>query len=562
MSLFGAMNTAISGLTAQSNAFGNISDNVANSQTVGYKRVDTNFIDYLTTSTAAENDSGAVVARPDYVNNVQGTITQTDNPLGLAITGQGFFAVSQQTGLANTTPTFNPQMYYTRAGDFQMDQNGYLVNSAGQFLNGWPVNQVTGVVNQNTLSPIQVAQTVYNPVATTSVTISANLPATPASGTGAPAVMFQATDPDVIISVTNAAAITASTAAIAAEVAAGDPAGDGGAASGAAASAAVNAAVNLAEANAAAAAAGGTAAQIAAAVHAAGAAEAANQTTLAATAAATNGTGITQPTLIAGTVRTPSVPISSDIDVYDALGTLHTITLNWVQNAPNNWSVMIDSPDDQSGTTDLGTANATFGTNNVPAGTIGDVTVNAGDPGTITTTPYVPGGGTAATMTFTSNFGSGNQLITVNLGNYGQTNGVTQYAGTQYSLNGLTQNGVPPGAFASVTTQTNGNIVVNYNNGQSRTIAQVPLVTFNAPDKLQRQDGQSFTATLTSGTPLAEAAGSNGAGNLVTQSVESSNVDIATEFSQLIVAQQAYSANTKVVTTADQMLQQTINMQQ
>lgn len=93
-------------------------------------------------------------------------------------------------------------------------------------------------------------------------------------------------------------------------------------------------------------------------------------------------------------------------------------------------------------------------------------------------------------------------------------------------------------------------------------IAQVPVVTFNDPNQLQRQDGQSFTATLYSGTPLAEAPSSNGAGNLVTQSVESSNVDIATEFSKLIVAQRAYSANAKMVTTADQLLQQTIDMKQ
>src|ERR1700722_6838584 len=116
MSLFGAMNTAISGMSAQSNAFGNISDNVANSQTVGYKRVDTSFIDYLTTSTAANNVPGAVVTRPDYVNNVEGTITQTDNALGLAITGQGFFAVSKQAGTANNLPTFEAQQEYTRAG--------------------------------------------------------------------------------------------------------------------------------------------------------------------------------------------------------------------------------------------------------------------------------------------------------------------------------------------------------------------------------------------------------------------------------------------------------------
>jgi len=178
--------------------------------------------------------------------------------------------------------------------------------------------------------------------------------------------------------------------------------------------------------------------------------------------------------------------------------------------------------------------------------------------GSITTSTYATS--TSAWLSFTTDFGSGPQTITLNVGTYGQTNGVTQYAGQDYNLRGLTQDGVPPGAFASVTTQANGSIVVNYDNGQSRVIAQVPIITFNAADKLQRQDGQSFTATLDSGTPLAEAASTNGAGNLVTQSVESSNVDIATEFSKLIVAQRAYTASTKMVTTADELLQQTIDM--
>ncbi len=433
MSLFGAMNTAISGLTAQSSAFGNISDNVANSQSVGYKRVDTNFIDYLTTSTASQNDSGAVVATPDYVNNVQGTITQTDNPLGLAIAGQGFFAVSQQIGQVNGVPVFNQQQYYTRAGDFQMNKSGYLVNSAGQFLNGWPVQN--GVVNQNTLSPIQVTQTVYNPVATSEVTLSANLPASPASST-----------------------------------------------------------------------------------------------------------------------------ISSDIDVYDALGTLHTVTLNWVQNGTNDWTASLSA----DGNPISGSVNVGFGTGaagDTAAGTVNAVTTAS--PGFTVSPAYDPANPNSqpAWLQFSYDFGTGTpQTIQLNLGNYGQSDGVTQYAGTQYSLRGLTQNGVPPGSFSSVTTQANGNIVVNYDNGQSRVIAQVPLITFNDPNALQRQDGQSFTATTESGTPLAEAASTNGAGNLVTESVESSNVDIATEFSKLIVAQRAYSANTKMVTTADDLLQQTIDM--
>ena len=136
MSLFGAMSTAISGLTAQSSAFSNISDNVANSQTVGYKEVNTSFIDYLTNSTATVNDSGSVVTRPAYANNVQGTITASTDTTALAIAGQGFFAISEQNGTANAQPTFSPQQFYTRTGDFQMDKNGFLVNSAAGFLNG------------------------------------------------------------------------------------------------------------------------------------------------------------------------------------------------------------------------------------------------------------------------------------------------------------------------------------------------------------------------------------------------------------------------------------------
>jgi flagellar hook protein FlgE len=121
---------------------------------------------------------------------------------------------------------------------------------------------------------------------------------------------------------------------------------------------------------------------------------------------------------------------------------------------------------------------------------------------------------------------------------------------------------VPPGSFSSISTSTSGDVSVNYNNGESKVIARVPVVTFSAPNSLQSQNGQAYTATLTSGTPIAQSAGGNGAGTLVTGSVEASNVDIASEFSKLIVAQQAYSANTKLVTTADQLMQETINMKQ
>jgi flagellar hook protein FlgE len=433
MTLFAALNSAISGLSAQSAAFSNISDNVANSQTVGFKSTDTAFIDYLTGSSAQANAPGAVVATPSYQNAVQGTLAQTNNPLNLAITGQGFFTVSKPEGVANGAVSFSQQAYYTRAGDFSLDKNGYLVNSGGDYLNGWAVNPQTGVVNRTALGPIQITQTQYNPVATSSVTLQANLPATPAATT----------------------------------------------------------------------------------------------------------------------------PVSAQIDVYDSLGTSHTVTLDWTQTSPNVWSVSINAPDDTAAAA-RGTATVSFGAasgNAVPEGTVGSIT---GGTGSVSTGTYTPGA--AATLSFTDDFGAGAQTITLNLGTYGQSNGVTQYAGTAFSLQGINQDGVPPGSFSSVTTTKAGDVQVNYNNGQSRTIARVPVTTFNNPDALQRQDAQSFTATVASGNPASNDSGTNGAGGLVVSSVEDSNVDIASEFSKLIVAQRAYTANSKIVTTADELLQQTLDM--
>ena len=159
-----------------------------------------------------------------------------------------------------------------------------------------------------------------------------------------------------------------------------------------------------------------------------------------------------------------------------------------------------------------------------------------------------------------ANFALGSQPIKLDLGAFGGTDGVTQFAGTKYNLVSTSQNGVKPGSFSSVSLQQNGDVVVNYDNGSSRTLAQIPVVTFSSPDSLLRQDGQAFLATNASGTPRINQSGGNGAGSLVTSSLEASNVDIAGEFTKLIVAQRAYSANTKMVTTADDMLQQTIDM--
>jgi flagellar hook protein FlgE len=119
---------------------------------------------------------------------------------------------------------------------------------------------------------------------------------------------------------------------------------------------------------------------------------------------------------------------------------------------------------------------------------------------------------------------------------------------------------VAPGSYNGVNMHANGDVVVNYDNGQSRVVARVPIITFANPDALQRENGQAFETTRESGAAQTVQSSTNGAGSLVISSVESSNVDIAKEFTKLIVAQRAYSANTKLVTTADELLQQTIDM--
>jgi flagellar hook protein FlgE len=428
MSIFGAMSTAISGLNAQSAAFTNISDNVANSSTVGFKGVNTSFIDYLTQSTATTNQSGSVVTRPDYTNDVQGSIAQSSDALALAITGKGMFAVSELSGDAGTagTPVFNTQQFYTRAGDFSLDRNGYVVNSAGEYLDGWMADPVTGVLDTSKLVPIQVATTEIKPVPTSAISVSANVPATP----------------------------------------------------------------------------------------------------------------------------TPTSNLSSEIQIYDAGGTAHTLQMQWAQTGTNAWTLSLSSPDNQPAAA-IGSVNVTFN----PDGTLATLSGAAGN-------VAVTGTGGQAAITLAPNFGGGPQPIVFTMGTFGSASGITQFAGTDYDPRSSTQNGVPAGNFTGIETRQNGDIVASFDTGQTVVVAHVPIAVFADPDALQRQNGQAFTATAGSGPATLQNEGVNGAGALVTGSVEDSNVDIATELSKLIVAQQAYSANAKMITAANQLMQVTIDMKQ
>src|SRR6185437_11393899 len=171
MSLSGALTAAVTGIDAQSIALGSISDNISNSQTVGYKRVDTQFSTLLTVSNALIHQPGGVTSKPLYTNDIQGTPQQTGVETNLAISGDGFFAVSRVQSVNGTQlPTFEADPLYTRAGDFAVDNNGFLVNSAGYFLNGWAVDPQSGLVQKNQLVQIRLNDLKANPQPTANIT--------------------------------------------------------------------------------------------------------------------------------------------------------------------------------------------------------------------------------------------------------------------------------------------------------------------------------------------------------------------------------------------------------
>jgi flagellar hook protein FlgE len=180
MSIFGSLTTGIAGLQAQSSALGHISDNIANSQTTGYKRVDTAFTNLVLQSNARTHNPGGVVARPSYANSVAGNISTVDRTTNLAIRGQGFFSVSRLTDV-NGVATPTQERFYTRDGSFELDQNRTLVNRSGYALNGYIYNEATSSYT-TTVSPITVTADIDSPVATKNITLKANLPTNPTAG--------------------------------------------------------------------------------------------------------------------------------------------------------------------------------------------------------------------------------------------------------------------------------------------------------------------------------------------------------------------------------------------
>ena len=189
MGIFDALNTSVSGLQAQSFALQNISGNIANASTVGYKGTNTSFEDLVPNSTTPDQQAaGGVRAHAQATITTQGTVSATGVGTNMAISGAGFFNVQKPAGVVDNVPVFNGVTNYTRRGDFQLNANGNLVNGAGYYLLGVTVDPKTGNPIGNVPQVLQFQNNFIPAQATTKITYAANLPTRPstvASGTSA-----------------------------------------------------------------------------------------------------------------------------------------------------------------------------------------------------------------------------------------------------------------------------------------------------------------------------------------------------------------------------------------
>jgi flagellar hook protein FlgE len=608
MGIFDAMNTSVGGLQAQSYALQNISGNIANSSTTGYKGIGTSFEDLIPDAEVPSSQvAGGVTAHAQATITTQGTISSSTIATNMAITGDGFFSVQKPTGIVDNVPVFNSVTDYTRRGDFQLNANGNLVNGAGYYLMGILTDHTTGNPLGSVPTVLQFQNNFVPAQATSAIQYGANLPTQPntvASSTaqsgsllsygglnpsdfasnplpvGTPATPYsdatitgtgvnnQNTTPVPITAATKLSG-TSPSDSLTTSFAAGD-----------------TITVGTAPATTITITAAGTGLQDATHVRAddtvgnlltaigtvTGVAPTINATTgaitfhtgtaqdlsITSTSPAFTALGFTSPVTKArnggGTAGT-GVVIGNDVSTftnesisggavtaYNASGTPVNLQLRWAKT---------DSASLGAGHTD--SWNLFYQTDPNATGTQ-TAWVNTG-----TTFTFASDGslsspaGSGITINNVSVGGQSLGSVAVNL----TSGALTQYASTSgaVTINTITQNGYAAGQLRSVSVNNNGIVVGTFSNGQNLDLAQVSLVHFNGTNYLKALDGGAYAATDQSGTAIAGASGT-----ISGSSLEGSNTDIADEFTKLIVTQQAYSANTKVITTANSMVQDLLNV--
>ncbi len=429
MSIYTALRAGVSGLTANSSALAVISDNIANVNTVGYKRSGVDFSALVNAQNSNTTyNAGGVLPLTRQQISLQGSLEQSRSTTDLAISGDGFFIVSPN----NQQLSNGGSVLFTRAGSFTIDADGYMVNAQGLFLQGWPVASDGSV--------------------TTSPTSLSAIEAVNISGVGGLA------EPTENVSIN--ANLNSDQAAYTGTYAAGDMAD--------------------------------------------------------------------------GTV-TPH--FESSLEVFDSLGAPRTIAFGFIKTGPNTWQVESYARPNTNITGGalsgglLASGTLTFNTDGTVAGTTGTI-------------------GAAFSIPWAASTGASAQPITLDL-----ETGMTQFA-KSFGVTSVTADGVPPGDLVGLVLEGDGMLTAQFSNGRARALYQIPLATFLNPNGLAADQGGAFRTTLESGLYNINSANAGGAGRIVSGALEASNVDLAAEFTNLITTQRAYSAASRIITTADEMLEE------
>lgn len=447
MSVYGALYSGVSGLAANSNALGMFADNISNVNTVGYKATKARFSTMVTEGESQTVYSpGGVQATPQTLVSGQGLLQASTSATDLGIMGNGFFVVSgsPNNGLDSSS------IQFTRAGSFFPDDNGFLRNTAGLYLKGWPLddlgNPPPNLSNLSTLETINISGLTGTAAATTMVGLGGKLQ------TSLVANPLEAPDPAAVPPY------------------AGYQVGDmqsyvmnGGA----------------------------------------------------------SGPGNIKPDFL------------RDVQVFDSQGGAHTITIAVLKSSTvNQWHVELF---------DTTTGNA------ITSGDIAFKTDGSLDLGNTDTSLTDPVSG------IDWQNGSALSTITFSWGSDGKTDGFAQYDSPS-TLASPSVNGAVFGNVTGVEITEEGIVIAQFDNGLAKPVYQLPIATFQNPDGLKRATGNSYTQSDQSGIFSLQVAGTGGAGMIAPSTLEASTVDLAQEFTNLITTQRAYSASTKVITTADEML--------
>ncbi len=233
-----------------------------------------------------------------------------------------------------------------------------------------------------------------------------------------------------------------------------------------------------------------------------------------------------------GTVVTATTPI------YDSLGESHVMTVDFTKTANNTWTYSVNVP-----TADTGAASSQISNGTMTFDSSGNLSSPTGS-----VAVSIPG--------FAD--GASSMNLSWDLSNSTGAQSLTQTA--LASSSSATQDGRASGILSSYAVQTDGTIEGTFSNGQTQALGQVALATFTNTQGLLRLGSNEYQVTTGSGQAQIGVAGTDGLGTITGGSVEASNVDVAAEFAKMIVAQQAYQANAKTVTTLDQISQSTLQM--